>query len=395
MTFPWLDLALFSFALLLSSALVWTTTHLCRKQGWVARPRSNRWHRTTPSLYGGAPIWLTCILVSLVCIPMSDPKMRQLLAASTFVFVLGMADDILNLRPLVKLAGQIMAALFVVGSGFVYPLHHNHDVNFVVSVIWIVGISNAFNLLDNMDGLAAGVAVISAIYLAFFYGATGSADYARLAIIAAAAAAGFLVYNFYPARIFMGDCGSLFLGFLLGSLCLPQVTHVSGLPALVLAPCVVLAIPVFDTAFVSVTRSLRRQPISQGGTDHSSHRLVQLGFSERDAVLLLLALSVVSGAIALVARHVLYSHAIELVAAWFLILLFFGIYLQRSYSMTGSGKMAPVIPDSVTDRMRMRDAMLIDATLIDATLIDATLSALSTQPIGNFGDHESVPTLDA
>ncbi len=382
--FAWLDLALFSSALLLSSALVWTTTHLCRKQGWVARPRSDRWHRTTPSLYGGAPIWLTCIVVSLICIPMSDPKMRQLLAASTFVFVIGMADDILHLRPLLKLAGQIMGALFVVGSGFVYPLVHNNDVNFVVSVIWIVGISNAFNLLDNMDGLAAGVAVISAIYLAFFYGGTGSTDYGRIAIIAAAAAAGFLIFNFYPARIFMGDCGSLFLGFLLGSLCLPQVTHVSGLPALVLAPCVVLAIPVFDTAFVSVTRSLRQQPISQGGTDHTSHRLVQLGFSERDAVLLLLGLSVVSGAIALVARHVLYWHAIELVALWFLVLLLFGIYLQRSDSMTFSREMSAVIPNSVIPNSG-NDRMLIS---------DATLRQMSTQPPQNSGDHEPVPTLN-
>lgn len=375
----WPELGLAALALLFSSLLVWMTIQLCQKQGWVARPRSDRWHRSTPSLYGGVPIWLTCILASLVLLPLSkampDVKMRQLLAASSFVFVLGLADDILHLRPLAKLAGQILAALFVVGSGFIYPLLQNSDINFVISVLWIVGISNAFNLLDNMDGLAAGVAVISALYLALFYSGTASLDYQRLAIMAASAAGGFFFFNFYPARIFMGDCGSLFLGFLLGALCLPRVTHVSGVPSLVLAPCLVLAIPVFDTAFVSVTRRLRGQPISQGGTDHSSHRLVQLGLSERNAVLLLLTLPVISGAVALAARHIFYAHAVVLMAVWFLALLVFGIFLSRSDSIASSRR-RPTLGSKFTS----------------AGLWDLTPSATVAAPIGAAEHRESVPT---
>jgi UDP-GlcNAc:undecaprenyl-phosphate GlcNAc-1-phosphate transferase len=291
----------------------------------------------------------------LAIVPFSDRIVWKLLGASSLVFLLGLADDILHLRPQTKLAGQLLAALLVVGSGVVYPLQQNAIINSVISVVWIVGITNAFNLLDNMDGLTAGVALISAVYLAIFYGGNGSWDYALLAVVAAGAAAGFLLFNFNPARIFMGDCGSLFLGFLLGSASLLEVTHVSGIPPLVLAPVVVLAIPVFDTLFVSVTRRLRGQAISQGGTDHSSHRLVQLGLNERSAVLLLSVLSIASGAVALVARHILYSRAIGLIGFWFLFLLLFGIHLFRSETLDPSQD--PHTAKSLLRRLLTRDAL--------------------------------------
>jgi UDP-GlcNAc:undecaprenyl-phosphate GlcNAc-1-phosphate transferase len=290
-------------------------------------------------------------------VPFSDRIVWKLLGASSLVFLLGLADDILHLRPQTKLVGQLLVALLVVSSGIVYPLQHNAIINALISVVWIVGITNAFNLLDNMDGLTAGVALISAVYLAIFYGGNGSWDYTMVAVVAAGAAAGFLLFNFNPARIFMGDCGSLFLGFLLGSASLLEVTHVSGVPPLVLAPVVVLAIPVFDTLFVSVTRRLRGQAISQGGTDHSSHRLVQLGLNERSAVLLLSALSIASGAVALVARHILYSRAIGLIGFWFLFLLLFGIHLFRSEMIDSTHN--PHTAKTLLRRLLTRDALAI------------------------------------
>jgi UDP-GlcNAc:undecaprenyl-phosphate/decaprenyl-phosphate GlcNAc-1-phosphate transferase len=329
-TFLQTDATVFLGTFVLSAALVALTIRICRRWGWVAQPRADRWHRGTPSLFGGVPIWLASLGASLIVVPFADGIIWKLLAASTVIFLLGMADDILHLRPRTKLAGQVLVAFLIVDSGIVYPLQQNATINFAISMIWIVGITNAFNLLDNMDGLTAGVALISAIYLAFFYVAVGARDYNLIAIVAAGASAGFLLFNSNPARIFMGDCGSLFLGFLLGTLSLLEVTHVSGLPALVLAPVVVLAVPVFDTLFVSVTRRLRGQAVSQGGTDHSSHRLVQLGLNERRAVLVLASLSVISGAVALAARHIFYSHAVGLIGFWFLFLLLFGIYLFRA-----------------------------------------------------------------
>jgi len=352
-----ISVAVFLGALVLSGALVALTLWICRQRGWVARPRSDRWHKGTPSLFGGVPIWLTCVGLCFAIVPFSDRIVWKLMGASSLMFFLGLADDILHLRPQTKLAGQLLAALLVVGSGIVYPLQQNGIVNAVISVVWIVGITNAFNLLDNMDGLAAGVALISAVYLAIFFGGNGSRDYTLLAVVAAGAAAGFLRFNFNPARIFMGDCGSLFLGFLLGSASLLEATHVSGVPPLVLAPLVVLAIPVFDTMFVSVTRRLRGQAISQGGTDHSSHRLVQLGLNERSAVLLLSLLSIASGAVALVARHILYSRALGLIGFWFLFLLLFGIHLFRSDTMAVDAANSPHPNSTLLRRLLTRDAL--------------------------------------
>jgi UDP-GlcNAc:undecaprenyl-phosphate GlcNAc-1-phosphate transferase len=358
----------FLAAFAVSGSLVALTAWICRRQGWVANPRPGRWHRGTPSLFGGVPIWLTCLGLGMLILPSSDRIVWKVLGASCLMFVLGLADDILHLRPQTKLAGQLVAALLVVSSGIVYPLVQNPIVNATISIVWIVGITNAFNLLDNMDGLTAGVALIAAVYLAIFYSysGNGSRDYVLLAVVAAGAAAGFLLFNFNPARIFMGDCGSLFLGFLLGSASLLEVTHVSGVPPLVVAPVVVLAIPVFDTLFVSVTRRLRGQPISQGGTDHSSHRLVQLGLSERTAVLLLSLLSLASGAVATAARHILYSHAIGLIGFWFLFLLLFGIHLFGSES---AGSASQHTAPTLLRRILTRDAL---ALLLDPVALSLT-----------------------
>jgi len=328
------DAAIFLAAFALTALLVARTIGICRRQGWVAKPRANRWHRGTPSLFGGVPIWITCLGLSFLLIPRSDRLTWKLLAASSFVFLVGMADDIVHLRPRTKLAAEVLAGALIASWGAVYPLWHNVGVDVVVSVLWIVGITNAFNLLDNMDGLAAGAALIAAVYLAAFHGGSGSGDYNRLAVVLAGSAAGFLLFNFHPARIFMGDCGSLFLGFLLGSLTVLDVHRISGAPTLPLAPVVVLAIPIFDTLFVSVTRRLRGQAVSEGGTDHSSHRLVYLGLNERNAVALLLALSAISGVVALMARRLVYSQAIGVVGFWFLLLLVFGIYLFREETIS-------------------------------------------------------------
>jgi len=178
-----------------------------------------------------------------------------------------------------------------------------------------------------MDGLAAGVALFTASYWAVLHLTGGLRDYAPLLLIVAGANAGFLVFNFSPARIFMGDSGSLFLGFLLACAGLPQFRDVSGAPALVLTPVIVLSIPILDTFFVSVTRRLRGQPVSVGGTDHSSHRLVRMGLNERDAVLLLYLATAASGAVAIGVRHFVYPQALGLMLLWLLFLVLSGIHL--------------------------------------------------------------------
>lgn len=318
-------------SIILSSVLVAITLKTCRRFGWVAVPRSDRWHKgTMPAFFGGVPIWVGFILLAVAFLPASARLQWTVVALASGMFFLGFVDDIFHLRPVAKLLTQLLAASAAVYSGLVYPVRANHVVNVVVSILWIVGITNAFNLLDNMDGLSGGIAFISAMYLACFFLAGGGVINAVLAIVLAGVVGGFLFFNFYPAKIFMGDGGSLFIGFLLACVSLLGVTHISGVPALVFAPVTILAVPVFDTFFVSVTRRLRGQPISVGGTDHSSHRLVKLGLHERSAVLLLYGLAIASGSIALILRHVLYPHAIGLLAFWFLFLLLFGIHLFRT-----------------------------------------------------------------
>jgi UDP-GlcNAc:undecaprenyl-phosphate GlcNAc-1-phosphate transferase len=343
-------------AFALSGGLVALTIRICRAHGWVAKPRSDRWHRSAPSLFGGVPIWLTCVGLSVIFLPLSNHVAWKLIGASTLMFLLGFVDDIWHLRPRSKLIVQIFAAGLIVTGGVTYPLFHNVSLNMVVSLLWIVGITNAFNLLDNMDGLAAGVALISALYLAFFYLGSGSRENAILVVLTAGALGGFLLFNLNPARIFMGDCGSLFIGFLLGTTSQLEVTHVVGVPAFAFAPAVVLAIPIFDTFFVSVTRRLRGQAASQGGTDHSSHRLVQLGLNERHAVSLLFALSIGSGLVALAVRHVLYPHALGLIGFWFLFLFLFGIHLFRPETPVPSSLDHGTT--SLLNRILVRDALV-------------------------------------
>ena len=322
--------AAFIAALGLTATLVAVAIRVCRSRGWVANPCANRWHRGTPTSFGGVPMWLGFIVASAIFLPFSNHLAWGLVGISSLMFALGFVDDIFRLRPRPKLLAQLFAAVLVLSCGIVYPLSGNLAIDIIVSIVWMVGITNAFNLLDNMDGLSAGVALIAAFYLVIFYISSGSHDYAVLVCVAAGAIAGFLLFNFHQARIFMGNGGSLFIGFLLATSGLLEVTHVSGVPSLVFAPIAVLAVPIFDTFFVSVTRPLRGQPVSVGGTDHSSHRLVRLGLNERNAVLLLYALTVASGAVALAARQVRSTSAIGLMAFWFLFLFLFGIHLFRS-----------------------------------------------------------------
>jgi len=275
-------------------------------------------------------MWIGFMTVSAIFLQASDTLPWKLVGISSLVFVLGLVDDIYQLRPRSKFLVQLFAAALVLGCGVVYPLRGNWFIDGLISLFWIVGITNAFNLLDNMDGLSAGTALISSFYLIVFYVTSGSHSQAVLVSLAAGVIAGFLLFNFNPARIFMGDGGSLFIGFLLGTVSLLGVTHISGMPALVLAPMAVLAVPILDTFFVSATRRLRGQPVSVGGTDHISHRLVHLGLNERNAVLLLYALTALSGAVALAARHFLYPPALGLIALWFLFLFLFGVHLFRA-----------------------------------------------------------------
>lgn len=282
----------FLLALLVTPIIWW----LSLRQGWVAQPRADRWHQRPTALFGGIAIFLSVMGSVFYFVPIeNDKSLLGILVGGSFMFVVGLIDDIRKTPPYAKLMAQIVGACAAVYSGIYFEIIPK-PISLPFTVFWIVGITNAFNLIDNMDGLSAGITAISAGILSAYSILSGEIFIALVCLSLAGGALGFLVYNFNPARIFMGDSGSMFIGYLISILAIiGTANHVSNLVATLIVPTMVLGVPIFDTAFVALLRRLRGQAISQGGRDHTSHRLVSLGLSERKAVLLIYAFSIVFG----------------------------------------------------------------------------------------------------
>src|SRR5579884_2367250 len=172
-----------------SCVSTWIAVRLFSKWGWVARSRSDRWHKGTPCLFGGIPLFFTFIATAVVMVPPSNITIWKLIAVSTGMFALGLFDDVFNLPPRRKFLLQIVATGLVLALGVVYPFRANSAINSVVSAVWILGITNAFNLLDNMDGLSAGIALIASVYLSvIFFEANATGPFLVLMCLAGAIA---------------------------------------------------------------------------------------------------------------------------------------------------------------------------------------------------------------
>jgi UDP-GlcNAc:undecaprenyl-phosphate GlcNAc-1-phosphate transferase len=323
----WLLPLLVSFATGL--AFVRAMRLLAWRLDWIAMPKTDRWHARPTALMGGLAIWaavVTGVVIALFA-HVGDREWGVLLAASALC-ALGAVDDRIHLKPATKIIGQLVAASAVVALGYQTRLFASPVLNLAASFFWIVAITNAVNLLDNMDGLAGGVVMIAAAYLGFIQleGSTPAATALCFSLVGALAA--FLVFNFNPASIFMGDSGSMFIGFLLAVLSL-STAEASNVLSFVAVPTVLLLVPILDTTLVTVTRVLRGRSIAEGGRDHTSHRLVMLGLSEREAVGVLWFLTIVAGASASVTRR--YSLALGLAILPVIIVGFglVGVYLSR------------------------------------------------------------------
>jgi UDP-GlcNAc:undecaprenyl-phosphate/decaprenyl-phosphate GlcNAc-1-phosphate transferase len=268
--------------------------------GWTAAPRTDRWHTVPTPSSGGLAIFLSCAAAYWLICPGRQPRIAL---AVTALWILGFVDDRRRLGLLAKLAVQVAAAGFVVLGGVVLPLAASHLVNMALSMFWIVTITNAFNLIDNMDGLCAGVVIVICLFRAGLLISEGHRADADLWVILGAALAGFLFFNHHPARIFMGDCGSLPAGFALGALILTgPVMQKGDLPAGFFYAALTFAYPIFDLALVSILRKLSGRPISVGGRDHSSHRLASLGLEQRRVVWILWLLTAFGASLGIVIR---------------------------------------------------------------------------------------------
>ena len=292
-------------AFALSLVLTPLVRAFARRFGVIARPRSDRFSKRPTAMMGGVAIYLAVLLAYLLLVPHTREGW-VVMGASSALFVVGLVDDFLNIKPYQKLIGQVLGASAVVYFGLLLPWGWAASVGMAVTIFWLIGITNAINLLDNMDGLAAGVSAIAAVFIAAGFADNGQAAPAVMLAVFAAALLGFLVYNSNPASIFMGDCGSMFVGFFLASSALLSASGERGRSFIVViaVPVLILFIPIFDTTLVTVVRKLSGRAASQGGRDHTSHRLVALGLSERRAVWMLYAFAGASGLLAMLVAGV-------------------------------------------------------------------------------------------
>ncbi len=261
---------------------------------------------------GVTPEWMDIAFPDLA-LPEKAALRRMIFIAGggLLVFMVGMVDDARGLRPIIKLCFQVVAALLLVAGGVrITAFIDNATASAVLTVLWIVGITNSFNLLDNMDGLTAGIAAIAAFIFAMVQVWVGEPFLAVSLALLAGVAAGFLVHNFHPARLYMGDAGSYFLGFVLSALSVEATfyRHSESCPAppamlAVGVPLLILAVPMFDTASVLWIRLREGRPLWVGDRSHLSHRLVGIGLSMRQAVLTIYLLTGACGIGALLLKN--------------------------------------------------------------------------------------------
>lgn len=311
------SLGVFAGALAIALAATPLARRLAHCTGMTDAPAARKLHAEPMPLLGGAAMYVA-VLVALMVLGerFYVVQLAGILLGATLVSLVGLWDDRRPLRPVLKLGGQLAACAVLVASGVQVALFPEPWLNVVVTVVWVLAITNALNFMDNMDGLSAGVAGIAASYFLVLAALNDQRLVAPLAAALAGACIGFLVYNFNPASIFMGDGGSLFLGFLLAALGLKLNFRGHSPAATWMVPVLVLAVPLFDLALVTVSR-LRRHvnPFTTAGKDHLSHRLTGHGASTREAALTVYLLGCAVGTAAVFASEAGRNEAFVVLAA--------------------------------------------------------------------------------
>jgi UDP-GlcNAc:undecaprenyl-phosphate GlcNAc-1-phosphate transferase len=335
-----------------------------RALGLYAFPSYDRWHSEAVPKIGG--VAMVVPLLATIALTGFAAELRPLAVTVTLMFLLGLVDDVRQIRPTTKLVGHMLVAMTFLLISPPIRILGQPVVDTALAFAWIVGITNALNLLDNIDGLAAGVASIAgtSFLVVLYFGSGGATGPVAVAVAAfVGVAAGFLVYNFHPASIFMGDGGSHLLGSFLACATLVTTSARGAEFATAAAiPVVLLLIPIFDTAFVAVSRGLEGRSAFMGGRDHTSHRLVSLGIGQRKAVLVLYAMTGAGGAAALGLLVLPAGLAWGLVALYVTSLVVTGVYLGHIEVARGP-IVTPPLPSEITTRRRSYEVAL-DALLL-------------------------------
>jgi UDP-GlcNAc:undecaprenyl-phosphate GlcNAc-1-phosphate transferase len=333
----WDAVAAAAVAALVVVCLTPVAVRLARRIGAVDEPRARGLSDRPMPRLGGVAIFAGVLVGAILFLPL-DGRFGAILGGAAVITVVGALDDIFELSAPVKLVGQTVAAVVPVLEGvrvqsFTLPLLHRvelGDLGIPLTVLGIVLIMNVVNFSDGVDGLAAGVCAIAAAAFVVIAFDLERANAAVLSAIIAGAALGFLVHNFHPATVFMGDCGSNLLGLLLACVAVEGTLKTQSLIALVL-PLVVLAVPFLDTTFVVLKRLKYRKPVYQADREHFHHRMDRIGFSTRRTVLYLYAWTLMLAGLALALRFVPYSDnrgpggGVRLDPAWSSVMVLLGV----------------------------------------------------------------------
>ena len=324
--------AVFAVAFFLSLAATPLAIKIAPKIGAIDVPKDERrMHTHSMPRFGGMAIFIGTTAAMLIFMH-SEPKVPVIIIGGVLIYIVGIIDDLKNLPAKVKFLGQIAIAILM----YVYDVRIEFISNFfgegrnelgtavcfIVTIIWIVGITNTVNLIDGLDGLAAGTSAIASLCIAYVAYIHGMYLACGTMLALAGGALGFLPYNFYPAKIFMGDGGSLYLGFMLSALSILGPVKSATIVAVII-PVLVLGVPIFDTAFAIFRRVINKRPIMEADKGHLHHRLMKLGYGQRRATLMLYSVSGIMGIAAVTFSRGLWVETMGLFAIAFLMIYIF------------------------------------------------------------------------
>jgi len=288
-------LCAFGLSLLAVLALTPAVRSLAKRLRFLDYPSKNKVHLKPTPLMGGIAVALASLAASAAALALIrcpySARLVGFMSGGLMIIVLGLADDANGMRPRSKLAGQTVAAAVMLLSGGIDGIPLPAPLAFVLALFWMVGLMNAFNFLDNMDGITAGLAAIATLGIFVLALGHGHTNTAIAAIAVAGGALGFLWYNFAPASIFLGDAGSLFLGYVVGGLSLRAVAYAEGGVSALVIPVLMLGYPIFDALLVTASRFSDGRDLAQGGRDHSSHRIACLGLSSKQTATVIYLIS--------------------------------------------------------------------------------------------------------
>jgi UDP-GlcNAc:undecaprenyl-phosphate GlcNAc-1-phosphate transferase len=340
-----LVLILFIGALTVAIAMTPVSKWLAPHVGMIAQPRSRDIHTRPVPRMGGIAI-VVAVMVALVFLR-SQMEIQQLVAmifGAAFVSFLGLADDRFTLSAYVRLIAQVGAALFIWYSGVRIAIFSVQWLDMLLTVLWVVGITNAMNFLDNMDGLLAGISVVVSAFFLVLAVQNGQILVAMLSAALLGACIGFLFWNLNPASVFMGDSGSMFLGFMLACVAIKLRFAGQSLSVSWMVPLIIMALPVFDTTLVFISRLRRgKNPLTTPGKDHTSHRIANHGFTRREAVLVLYLVCAALGIIGLLVASADEATAYLIGAAVFVVAIYMLWYMEF-----GPWKLSKTIDEPIT-----------------------------------------------